>query len=277
MIFPGKQTIPLPLFSLWVHEAIYLDIEHVYVQIRNKARQIVRRLSPPDFYRDFPQANALSALFFKTNPVILQLRKTVENNLKNNMGHGVDHAMKVSLDAGTLVIVEGRKAGYSEAFIQRRLLTVQCAGLLHDAKRRYKDHAAEGALFAKEILKHFPLTPSEIEDVSIAIRNHEAFKKTIRVDTVEGMILSDCLYDADKFRWGPDNFTDTVWAMLISSRTPLSQFIAVYPKGMEKIDAIRYTFRSDTAKRYGPQFIDLGLDIGRELYDFILEAFGGEL
>jgi hypothetical protein len=85
--------------------------------------------------------------------------------------------------------------------------------------------------------------------------------------------LSDCLYDADKFRMGPENFTHTVWEMLSFADVPLSVFMAEYPRGMEFLDRIRHTFRSPTGRVYGPKFIDLGLAIGRELYDWVRSEF----
>jgi hypothetical protein len=40
-----------------------------------------------------------------------------------------------------------------------------------------------------------------------AIRNHEAFRKILESEDKSARLVSDSLYDADKFRWGPDNFT----------------------------------------------------------------------
>ncbi len=40
--------------------------------------------------------------------------------------------------------------------------------------------------------------------------SHEAFKKLETSGSTNAMMISDCLYDADKFRWGSDNFTDTI-------------------------------------------------------------------
>ena len=75
-------------------------------------------------------------------------------------------------------------------------------------------------------------------------------------------MLSDCLYDADKFRWGPDNFTHTIWDMVGFINPPLKTFVSHYPKGMALLKKIRGTFRSRTGRRYGPQFIDVGIAIG---------------
>jgi hypothetical protein len=46
---------------------------------------------------------------------------------------------------------------------------------------------------------------------------------------------------------------------------------------MEKLETIKTTFRTDTGKKYGPQFIDLGLAIGEELFGVIRSEFSGYL
>ena len=53
----------------------------------------------------------------------------------------------------------------------------------------------------------------------------------------------------------------------------LKRFISHYPEGMALLKKIRSTFRSPTGRRYGPQFIDLGISIGEELYRVILSDF----
>lgn len=214
---------------------------------------------------------------FETNPIIIQIRCQVAENLRANMGHGLKHTGKVTIDAGALMCIEGRRLGYEGSFLKRRMLLVQCAGILHDTKRKENDHAIRGAEYARILLKQFPFYSHEIEDVACAIRNHEAFKPQTKVNTIEGTLVSDCLYDADKFRWGPDNFEDTVWAMVRFFRTPLSRFMEQYPRGMEMIESIKSTFRSDTGKLYGPEFIDLGLEMGRQIFKMIHMDFSAYL
>jgi hypothetical protein len=54
---------------------------------------------------------------------------------------------------------------------------------------------------------------------------------------------------------------------------PLETFITHYPKGMKGLERIKQTFRSHAGKRYGPNFIDIGLAIGEELYRVIQKEF----
>ena len=244
-----------------------------YARIRQRARQIVDRYPSPDFYQDYSFADELSRQYLETNPSTENLQSFVAEHLEDNVGHGIEHALKVAIDAGTLMIIESRLVGRSENFIKRRVVIVQCAGLLHDIQRKHEDHAVKGAAYAKQVLRVFPFKSDEVDDICRAIRNHEAFKKSENTDTPEGALVSDCLYDADKFRWGPDNFTDTVWAMVSFSNMPIARFMDLYPGGMKKLTKIKNTFRTITGKKYGPQFIDIGLAVGKELFDVIQKEF----
>ena len=245
-------------------------MDAVYLDIRKVARKIVARYPQPDFYREHPSEVSVSRRFYRTNASIARLRQNLAANLDDDFGHGMGHVEKVAIDAGTLVVIESRRAGHAETLVHRNLLLAQFAGLLHDIRRKEKAHAIKGAETAKRILQEYPLTPEEISHVCAAIRNHEAFAHLERLSARQGRIISDCLYDADKFRWGPDNFAHTIWDMVAFLDPPLQKFIAHYPSGMALLKKIRTTFRSQTGKRYGPQFIDMGIAIGDELFQVIL-------
>lgn len=244
-------------------------MEIIYAHFRKRARQIVSRHPSPDFYQDHSFANEMSRQYFETNSFTVELRKFVAKHLEENFGHGLEHAIKVAIDAGALMIIENKLAQQPDNRINRRVAVVQWAGLLHDIKRRKENHAIKGSDHARKVLKPYPLDPSEVDDICRAIRNHEAFTPTVKADTIEGALVSDCLYDADKFRWGPDNFTDTLWAMVSDFKIPVVEFMDLYPEGMEKLAEIKHTFRTRTGKKYGPQFIELGVAIGKELFNAI--------
>jgi hypothetical protein len=253
---------------------IQVIMEQVYAQIRQRARQIVSCAPTPDFYRDFCRADELSRQLLETDPVLADLRVFVTDHIEDDFGHGLQHAVKVAIDAGTLMLIESERMGDSDPFTRRSVLVVQCAGLLHDIKRKQKNHSVKGAEFARKVMKRYPFSSDEVEDIWKAIHNHEAFISEIAtIKTHRGTLVSDCLYDADKFRWGPDNFADTVWDMVLFRNPPLSSFIDHYPKGLEGIANIKSTFRTQTGKQYGPQFIDIGLAIGAELLDVIKTEF----
>lgn len=250
-----------------------LPMDPVYIRMREHARRIVDAHAAPRFYTDFAPAVATSRRLFEAAPLIAELREFVAEKVDDNFGHGMAHADKVALDAGTLILVEGRRAGYAKTLGERRVLVAQCAGLFHDVLRNQEDHALRGAAYAREVLPSYRLEADEIEDICRAIHNHEAFKEPIAIASPEGRLVSDCLYDADKFRWGPDNFTDTLWSMIACFDPPVETFIRRYPQGLEGLVRIKPTFRTATGIAYGPQFIDLGLAIGRELYQTILTEF----
>lgn len=244
-------------------------METIYANIQKIARRIASGFPPPDFYKDHDSSIKSSVQVFKTDPLVTKVHQFVATYLEDDFGHGLDHATKVTVDAGALMFIECGLAGYEGSFCRRRVLILQCAGLLHDIKRKEKNHSIEGAAFAREVLKDYPFSPEELDDICTAIRNHEAFRSTIESKTPEGNLVSNCLYDADKFRWGPDNFTSTLWEMVSYLNPPFSEFIAHYPKGMESLYRIRDSFRTTTGKKYGPEFIDIGITIGKELFNII--------
>jgi hypothetical protein len=249
-------------------------MDPIYHHLKRRTLQIIAQFPVPDFHKDFLWATDRSSEMLATHIVVSELRAFVAARIDNDFGHGLDHAVRVTLDAGALILVEGKAARLSPKILSRQLLLAQCAGLLHDINRKEKDHAASGAEYAEKVLKTFMLSDREITDVSRAIRNHEAFKTTIEAKTKTGRMVSDCLYDADKFRWGPDNFARTLWDMVSFHNTPVPLFVSNYPKGMALIAKIRSTFRSHTGRKYGPGFIDQGLAIGEELYRVMKTEFG---
>jgi hypothetical protein len=207
----------------------------------------------------------------------LRCRAIVQQELKNNYGHGLDHAQKVAVDAGALAYIEGLRLLLQESAQHQAGILAQMAGLLHDLRRGEKDHAQSSAAAAEKILLDFPFPAEDEQMIVEAIANHEAFVEPKRIDSTLGQIVSDVLYDADKFRWGPDNFTLTLWEMLRFSQAPIARLIRRFPKGMKGIARIKDTFRTETGRVYGPEFIDLGLAIGEKIYQFLQERFAIEL
>ncbi len=48
----------------------------------------------------------------------------------------------------------------------------------------------------------------------------------------------------------------------ISAKTLYTNFL----EKMEGVGRIKETFRTETGRRFGPEFIDLGINIGNEIY-----------
>jgi hypothetical protein len=252
-------------------------MQPIYHQIRQRARQIILHHPTPDFYRDHALAHETSKRLFDSNSIIKKLLPFVVKTLEDDFGHGLIHAVRVSHDAGSVIYIETRHRSHDPDRLARLVCLVQSAGLLHDIKRKQKDHSSRAAAHAKKLLKRYPFSSEDIKNICRAIQNHEAFKDRIDAESPEGQLISNSLYDADKFRWGPDNFHDTLWDMVSYFNPPLAEFIDGYPRGMKKLEAIKKTFRTTTGKKYGPQFIDLGLAIGEELYGVIKTEFSAYL
>ena len=246
----------------------------IYIKLRRAARRIAARQPAPDFYHDFSLSVGRSRSLFQDDPLIRRLRELVRAETLDNRGHGLAHAETVALDAGTITAIETGQKNFGEPESRHAIRMAHCAGLLHDIRRRQPDHAAKGAAAARKILgEERNLAPVDIERIAFAIAHHEAFKEYQPPRSVEGRILAGSLYDADKFRWGPDNFTDTVWDMIAASpiSPPPEKFARLYPRAMAYIACIKTTFRTPVGRQYGPQFIDIGLDIGDRLWNRIKE------
>lgn len=243
-----------------------MTMKPVYQKLQQQAMRIAARYPEPDFYSDFSKQVELSRWFLCHDPVVADIWELVTENIENDFGHGLIHVREVALDAGALILIEDHRVRQSTQIRDHRLRMAHAAALLHDIRRKQKDHAAAGAVFARQALEAYPFSATDIDEICLAIANHEAFGTHDRRKDHADLLLSDCLYDADKFRWGPENFTRTVWKMLSFRDIPLDVFISHYPRGMEFLKKIKDTFRTPTGRKYGPGFIDLGVAIGDELY-----------
>ncbi len=252
-------------------------MKDIYEEMISASRVIADSFPQPRFYACCREPLNLSRSLYDQDAQVMRCRTLVFSELKDDLGHGKDHSEKVALEAGALAYIEGERLSLKEPLRREACLQAQIAGLLHDLRRSEKDHAKASAFAASSILEGFSFFPTKREYILQAIANHEAFVEPMRIDSPIGQMISDALYDADKFRWGPDNFTLTLWQMLRFSTMPIVPLIHRFPKGMEGISSIRETFRTETGKIYGPEFIELGLKIGEKIYQFLQERFSEEL
>ncbi len=233
------------------------------------ARRIAAEVGTPRFPVEKAREVALSRELFATEPVIAAgLRIVAERG--ECLGHGLVHVEKVAIDAGALILAEEGAA--ADVRVRRLVFLAQLAGILHDICRTEKEHAERGAREAEKLLVSFSLLPEECAGIADAIRNHEAFRRRRSATGRTAQLLSDVLYDADKFRWGPDNFTETLWAMVSLRGVPLQTLIPRLLPGIEGIRKIRDSFRTPTGREYGPDFIDRGLTIGMRLHAALMAA-----
>jgi hypothetical protein len=234
----------------------------LYQRLREKAARTAARVGLPSFYTEHGGGLEISTSFFFENKILRTCRSRIDV-AKLHPAHGLPHCEKVAIEAGAILLAErtGKNAGTEEL-----MLCVQIAGLLHDITRAGKDHTITGSIEAGRILEDFEIKERYKRYVAAAIRNHEAFKEVLSSEDESAKLISDALYDADKFRWGPDNFTTTLWLMVEAAGTSSQTLYGSFKEKMTGIRRIKHTFRSETGRRYGPEFIDLGIEIGNEIY-----------
>lgn len=240
------------------------------IDVLRKIRQESAGIKPsvlPAFYAALASELAFARDMFFSHPLIMRCREDVLPFLNDEFGHGIDHSKKVAIEACALVLSEAPVLGLNQA---RRLgLLAQLAGLLHDTCRLEGHHAERGAELSLLILQDYPLSDHEKSMISKAIQCHEAFSEVAAFSEQDLQILADALYDADKFRWGPDNFCTTLWEICNYQEWTLAQIVDKFPAGLEVIKSIRDTFRTSAGKIYGPEFIELGLTMGKQIFQKI--------
>ena len=244
-------------------------------RLQDEARRIASRNRQPEFYQRFQADAAAARKLYFDHPLVLLLRELVEPLLNDDLGHGLSHSRRVSLDCATLIGIEANGSAAAPAERERWMVLGHLAGLMHDICREQPRHAIVGAREAAKILDDFPVSREEIRWICRAIENHEAFVPPLPCPHPFMRLLSDCLYDADKFRWGPDTFTETLWHMMDHQCLTPTAMLARFPwGGVRGVERVRDTFRSDTGRQDGPDFIEIGIDIGREIYRYLLKHYG---
>lgn len=228
------------------------------------SEEVAASVEQPRFYLEKAEEVEMSLRSFEEDPMVRECMDIVADKF-DRLGHGLSHVRKVAVDAGALVLIEA--AGQAGDELDNLVRLAHLAGTLHDVRRSEPDHAQRGAEAAELILADCDLEEWEVRAVVVAIRNHEAFKDIEEIEEPAEKLISDVLYDADKFRWGPDNFTQTVWSMIAPIDVPLAALIDHFVPSMGGIERIRSTFRTPTGREYGPDFIDRGLEIGMGIYD----------
>ena len=238
--------------------------------LRRQARRMASLQPIPAFYMDCAVELQFAWDMFFDHPLILRLQEDCLPFLYDDYGHGVEHAKKVAIEAAAIVIAE---AGPTDPERARRLAKLALlAGLLHDICRLEADHAARGAEVAQIILQDYPLPAADKAAVVRAVACHEAFTALPASPDQDADLLAGALYDADKFRWGPDNFGTTLWEICDYQEWPLDEVARRFPEGVERIRQVAGTFRTATGRACGPEFIDLGLGLAQDLYRLLRDA-----
>ncbi|MGO9311852.1 MAG: hypothetical protein ACLQBD_20830 [Syntrophobacteraceae bacterium] len=242
-------------------------------KLQREAERIASKLPLPEFYKRFKAPIAVARKLFYNDPGALRLRGMIEPEYHEELGHGIFHCTRVSIDCAALILIETDGDRMKPVAIERLMLLGIYAGLLHDISRDEQNHAECGAKKAEKILPAFFLSKDEIACISNAIRNHEAFAPAAELDHEWAQLVSDCLYDADKFRWGADTFTHTLWHMMDHQALSPQGIIDKFPWGMSGTVRIIETFRTPTGRQYGPEIIETGMEIGKGIYRYLLRHY----
>lgn len=247
----------------------------MYPELKEKALRAAIEAGTPSFYMQHGKELAESLSSYSSSGLIRRCRTYLDES-KLHPAHGIFHCEKVAQEAGAILAIEGSAMGLDASGINDLVLCVQIAGLLHDIKRAGSDHTIAGSKEAAGILRDFPIKERYKGYIVSAIRNHEAFKNVMASDDGLAKLVSDALYDADKFRWGPDNFTVTLWLIVESQGLSPEKLCHCFIEKMEGIRRIKETFRTKTGQKYGPEFIDKGIMIGNEIYREMKCRIGGK-
>ncbi len=239
-------------------------------EAKRLARKIAHSTGSPTFYTEKRREVEGSRRLFGASPLVRQCLNLVSER-EDVIGHGIGHSRKVAIDAGAISLVEYAPLR-QRSEVRRIVLLAHVAGVLHDIRRLENDHAQASAGEAGMFLTRFDLSDREVLAIAGAIRNHEAFRPAEIFEDPLAQFLSDALYDADKFRWGPDNFTEMLWDMVEYRKASLDALLKRFLRGMEGIKRIRETFRTQTGRIYGPDFIDRGIEIGIKFYTDTIQS-----
>ncbi len=240
-------------------------IHPLYRTLQDSALALAQKLPVPSFYGKHASLLRRSDEVLLNHEMVRKCRSHLDES-RLECAHGLCHCEAVARDAGVIVLLEAASRDINDIDAGSLFITAVIAGLLHDIKRKELDHAVRGSIEAERILSGLGMDLRERQYVADAIRNHEAFQETDERDDAEGKLISDALYDADKFRWGPENFTTTLWLMVESRNTPPEALHRMFREKMKGIEKIKETFRTETGRRYGPEFIDQGITIGNAIY-----------
>jgi len=251
-------------------------VNEVICKLQREAQRIASKHPLPEFYTRFRAPLAIARRLFYKHPGVVRLRRMLEPGSNEALGHGALHSAHVSIDCAALIHIETSRDRMKPLAVERLMVNGIYAGVLHDICRdEQKRHAQRGAERAESILGAFALSKNEIACISNAIRNHEAFTASSATGRQWVQLISDCLYDADKFRWGADTFTHTLWHIMDHQALSLRQIIERFPWGMTGTVRIIETFRTNTGRQFGPEIIETGMEIGKEIYRHLLQHYRG--
>ena len=85
-----------------------------YELFKKRTLQLASRVPKSAFHKDFAWAHKRSSRSLSSHGLLSQLHEVVSHTIDDDLGHGMPHTESVTLDAGTLLIVEGKAAELTE-------------------------------------------------------------------------------------------------------------------------------------------------------------------
>ncbi|EPR37574.1 hypothetical protein dsx2_0920 [Desulfovibrio sp. X2] len=243
-------------------------------QFRDVAARLAAPLPRPAFYTGYAMELEGARTAFFEEPLLRRLRDDSLTFLYDDFGFGIEHSKTVAVEAAAIVAAETASHGREES--RRMVLMALLAGLLHDATRLEQDAAARAADLSLSVLASYALADEEREMIAGAIAAHETPTGWTPPADPRAALLAGALYDADKFRYGPDVYVTSLWEHCDYEELPLSDAPHCLALAEKRIPALRGTFRTNPGRLHGESFLAVGQRLlpvlAGELESFLAEA-----
>jgi len=230
-------------------------------ELKRHARELSASRPQPAFILECAEELSHASNIFFDHPLMLRLQNDAIAFLNDPLGLGVEHGKRVAMDAAALVLAE--PSGLDQEQRRRIALLAEMAGLLHDALRHEDDHPDKGADLCLRILRGYPLAPEERMWIAQAVSLHEADQPQTEAGPECARLLCGAVHDADRFRFGPDIFTTTLWEFCECDEWTLEEIAQTFPKGPKHAESCMHGFRTEQGRRYGPALISEGLTLAK--------------
>ena len=239
------------------------SIDKRILDMKRRAKDLSAARPHQPYFHDLANELAHAKDIFFDNSMVLHMQGDALVFLDEACGLGVEHAKKVAVDTAALILAE--PSGLNQDERRRMAILAELAGLLHDATRHEEDHAAQGADLAMRLLRGYAISSEERLWVAQAIAEHENPNGSAPIGPEPALLLAAALYDADKFRYGPDIFATTLWELCECDEARLEDIALIFPEGPRKARGYIDTFRTVEGRRHGPQLLAEGLSLAEEL------------
>ncbi len=245
-------------------------INDTLLELKNMARQLAKKLPVTSFYLDHAAEVEFAWDLFFDHPMILDLQQDSLAFLYDDYMFGIEHSKKVAQDTAAIVLAE--ESNLTQGEKRHLALLAQLAGLLHDIQHDEDNHALRSAEAVIPVLENYNLDKRDIELIGKAIAGHENHVDPGNYPDTATKLLCQALYDADKFRFGPDIFPATMWLFCDYESWSLAEIAKQFPKGIHAAKSAKHTFRTSVGKHYGPEIIEQGIGLGETMLQQIINA-----